>query len=191
MGKGLWIFSGDVENSSGIAYKEVGNGVVGLSYSLPALNRALDVLWTCNGRLAGLGLAPTADLRLAQSTAHQACATYRRAVTDIIDGSKANWDDGLMTQGQMLLIDADALLESVSSNWQGSLNATPGLPATPSSAAASVGGSTGSQNSGAPGGYNGAGCPKNQWVNGYYRSDGTYVSGYWRNSPSDSCDSSP
>jgi hypothetical protein len=43
----------------------------------------------------------------------------------------------------------------------------------------------------APGGVNEAGCPKDQWVNGYYRSDGTYVSGYWRNSPTDSCDSSP
>jgi hypothetical protein len=43
----------------------------------------------------------------------------------------------------------------------------------------------------APGGYNDAGCPKNQWVSGYFRSDGTYVGGYWRNSPNDSCDSSP
>jgi hypothetical protein len=32
---------------------------------------------------------------------------------------------------------------------------------------------------------NAAGYPKNQWVNGYYRSNGTYVSGYWRNSPND------
>ena len=45
--------------------------------------------------------------------------------------------------------------------------------------------------SSAPGGYNAAGCPKNQWVNGYVRADGTVVSGYWRNSPTDSCDSSP
>ena len=35
--------------------------------------------------------------------------------------------------------------------------------------------------------YNDAGCPKNQWVNGYTRSDGTYVNGYYRNSPSDNC----
>jgi hypothetical protein len=32
---------------------------------------------------------------------------------------------------------------------------------------------------------NAAGYPKNQWVNGYYRSNGTYVQGYWRNSPND------
>jgi hypothetical protein len=32
---------------------------------------------------------------------------------------------------------------------------------------------------------NAAGYPKNQWVNGYYRSNGTYVHGYWRNSPND------
>jgi hypothetical protein len=43
----------------------------------------------------------------------------------------------------------------------------------------------------APGGINSAGCPKNRWVNGYMRSDGTYVQGYWRNSPVDGCDSSP
>jgi hypothetical protein len=49
----------------------------------------------------------------------------------------------------------------------------------------------GLSSSSAPGGYNGAGCPKNQWVSGYFRSDGSYVSGYWRNSPADSCDSSP
>lgn len=35
--------------------------------------------------------------------------------------------------------------------------------------------------------YNDVGCPKNQYVNGYYRSDGTYVNGYWRNSPHDNC----
>lgn len=35
--------------------------------------------------------------------------------------------------------------------------------------------------------YNSVGCPKNQWVNGYYRSNGTYVQGYWRNSPNDDC----
>lgn len=32
---------------------------------------------------------------------------------------------------------------------------------------------------------NGAGFPKNQYVRPYVRNDGTYVSGYWRNSPSD------
>ena len=32
---------------------------------------------------------------------------------------------------------------------------------------------------------NGAGFPKNQWVRPYYRSSGTYVPGYWRNSPND------
>lgn len=35
--------------------------------------------------------------------------------------------------------------------------------------------------------YNSAGCLKDQWVNGYFRSNGTYVSGYYRNSPSDNC----
>jgi hypothetical protein len=30
-----------------------------------------------------------------------------------------------------------------------------------------------------------AGLPKNQYVRSYIRSDGTFVSGYWRNSPSD------
>jgi hypothetical protein len=34
---------------------------------------------------------------------------------------------------------------------------------------------------------NDVGCPKNQWVSGYYRADGTYVDGYFRNSPSDGC----
>lgn len=38
-----------------------------------------------------------------------------------------------------------------------------------------------------PGGYNDAGCPRDQWVNGYYRKDGTYVNGYYRNSPTDGC----
>ena len=38
-----------------------------------------------------------------------------------------------------------------------------------------------------PGGYNGAGCPRDQWVNGYFRKDGTYVDGYYRNSPTDGC----
>jgi hypothetical protein len=38
-----------------------------------------------------------------------------------------------------------------------------------------------------PGGYNDVGCPKDQWVNGYYRKDGTYVNGYYRNSPTDGC----
>jgi hypothetical protein len=33
--------------------------------------------------------------------------------------------------------------------------------------------------------YNAAGYPKNQYVRPYVRSDGTAVSGYWRNSPSD------
>lgn len=33
--------------------------------------------------------------------------------------------------------------------------------------------------------FNAAGFPKNQYVRPYFRSDGTYVSGYWRNSPSD------
>ena len=32
---------------------------------------------------------------------------------------------------------------------------------------------------------NGAGFPKNQYVRPYVRRDGTFVSGYWRNSPSD------
>jgi hypothetical protein len=32
---------------------------------------------------------------------------------------------------------------------------------------------------------NGAGFPKNQYVRSYFRHDGTYVHGYWRNSPSD------
>jgi hypothetical protein len=32
---------------------------------------------------------------------------------------------------------------------------------------------------------NGAGCPKNQYVSPCFREDGTYVQGYWRNSPSD------
>jgi hypothetical protein len=32
---------------------------------------------------------------------------------------------------------------------------------------------------------NAAGFPKNQYVRPYIRSDGTFVSGYWRNSPSD------
>jgi hypothetical protein len=35
------------------------------------------------------------------------------------------------------------------------------------------------------GGYNAAGFPKNQYVKSYFRSDGTQVSGYWRNSSSD------
>lgn len=34
---------------------------------------------------------------------------------------------------------------------------------------------------------NDQGCPKNQYVSGYYRSDGTYVHGYSRNSPTDGC----
>lgn len=38
-----------------------------------------------------------------------------------------------------------------------------------------------------PGDLNRAGCTVNQYVRGYTRSDGTRVSGYWRNSPSDSC----
>ena len=37
------------------------------------------------------------------------------------------------------------------------------------------------------GSYNDAGCVKNQYVSGYTRGNGTYVSGYWRNSPSDNC----
>ena len=32
---------------------------------------------------------------------------------------------------------------------------------------------------------NGAGFPKNQYVSPYFRKNGTYVQGYWRNSPSD------
>jgi hypothetical protein len=32
---------------------------------------------------------------------------------------------------------------------------------------------------------NGAGYPKNQYVSPYFRRNGTYVQGYWRNSPSD------
>ncbi len=35
--------------------------------------------------------------------------------------------------------------------------------------------------------YNDVGCPKNQYVSGYTRSNGTYVQGYYRNSPSDDC----
>jgi hypothetical protein len=35
------------------------------------------------------------------------------------------------------------------------------------------------------GGFNAAGFPKNQYVRPYLRRDGTFVSGYWRNSPSD------
>jgi hypothetical protein len=35
------------------------------------------------------------------------------------------------------------------------------------------------------GGFNAAGFPKNQYVRPYFRRDGTFVSGYWRNSPSD------
>jgi hypothetical protein len=37
------------------------------------------------------------------------------------------------------------------------------------------------------GGYNDKGCPKDQYVNGYYRKNGTYVEGYYRNSPTDGC----
>lgn len=37
------------------------------------------------------------------------------------------------------------------------------------------------------GGYNAAGCPRNQYVSGYTRSDGTYVDSYYRNSPNDGC----
>jgi hypothetical protein len=33
--------------------------------------------------------------------------------------------------------------------------------------------------------FNAAGFPKNQYVRSYVRRDGTFVSGYWRNSPSD------
>jgi hypothetical protein len=33
---------------------------------------------------------------------------------------------------------------------------------------------------------NRAGYPKNQYVSPYFRSNGTYVGGYWRNSPNDS-----
>lgn len=36
------------------------------------------------------------------------------------------------------------------------------------------------------GGYNDAGCPRDQWVNGYHRG-GSYVEGYFRNSPTDGC----
>jgi len=32
---------------------------------------------------------------------------------------------------------------------------------------------------------NAAGFPRNQYVRAYLRRDGTYVSGYWRNSPTD------
>jgi hypothetical protein len=32
---------------------------------------------------------------------------------------------------------------------------------------------------------NRAGYPKTQYVSPYFRSNGTYVGGYWRNSPSD------
>jgi hypothetical protein len=32
---------------------------------------------------------------------------------------------------------------------------------------------------------NAAGFPKNQYVRSYVRRDGTFVSGYWRNSPTD------
>jgi hypothetical protein len=32
---------------------------------------------------------------------------------------------------------------------------------------------------------NGAGFPKTQYVRPYFRSNGTYVQGYWRNSPND------
>lgn len=35
--------------------------------------------------------------------------------------------------------------------------------------------------------FNGAGCIKDQYVSGYMRSNGTYVNGYYRNSPSDNC----
>jgi hypothetical protein len=35
------------------------------------------------------------------------------------------------------------------------------------------------------GGYNAAGFPKNQYVRPYLRRDGTFVNGYWRNSPTD------
>src|SRR5262249_39660917 len=35
------------------------------------------------------------------------------------------------------------------------------------------------------GGYNAAGFPKNQYVRSYIRRDGTFVRGYWRNSPTD------
>jgi hypothetical protein len=35
------------------------------------------------------------------------------------------------------------------------------------------------------GGVNAAGFPKNQYVRSYVRRDGTFVRGYWRNSPSD------
>lgn len=35
------------------------------------------------------------------------------------------------------------------------------------------------------GGFNEAGFPKNQYVRPYLRRDGTFVHGYWRNSPSD------
>lgn len=38
-----------------------------------------------------------------------------------------------------------------------------------------------------PGGFNDQGCPRDQYVNGYYRSNGTYVEGYYRNSPHDGC----
>lgn len=39
----------------------------------------------------------------------------------------------------------------------------------------------------APGGYNDQGCPRDQWVEGYVRDDGTRVDGYYRNSPHDGC----
>ena len=39
-----------------------------------------------------------------------------------------------------------------------------------------------------PGGYNAAGCPRDEWTNGYWKpSSGTWVSGYFHNSPTDGC----
>lgn len=38
-----------------------------------------------------------------------------------------------------------------------------------------------------PGGYNSSGCPRDQWTNGYTRSNGTHVDGYYHNSPYDGC----
>lgn len=97
--------------------------------------------------------------------------------------SKQQYIDSLLSQASADKADIDSL---ISQNVALTKQLTPETPAPQPVAPAPVVNSPKVDICG-PHGCDAKGCPKNQFVNAYYRKDGTYVNAYWRNDPYDSC----
>lgn len=149
-------------------------------------------LQTCEAQAASV--SSTSSL---EAYYRQQLATYEALQSERYPGEKAQWitfyRDALSS-----LKDSNASLQAsasrqceASARSQASLFAA-GIPTTVtgdhrSGARSATTTPPATSPAGPSGGYNEQGCPKNQYVSGYTRKDGTRVEGYYRNSPSDGC----